>query len=159
MPKLGLGLGVQHIIQVGGAPQLCADVDALVWIDGSNGAWNFGERILTRVADRHYTFGSEVIIHNGTTWEYYYQHSGESKVSIEIVTGNQAWPWLVPWVDFTARKVCYPAYNGGASYNIGDRVSHGGYDFECVATAGAGYGPFGGYLDGLENGTIYWVPL
>ena len=143
---------------------VCPDLTARVWIYGVNGAWNFGPRTLTRVADRHYTFGDEVIIHNGTAWEYYYQHQGEPKVSIEIVTGNQLWPWLVPWVAFTAQKLClppvYPAYDGGATiYYIGDRVSHGGGNYVCIYNAGTvGYGPFGGYLDGLANGIIYWLP-
>jgi hypothetical protein len=138
----------------------CTDADALVWIDGINAVWAFGPRTLARVADRHYVYigGDEVIIYNGTAWEYYYQHPGEEKVSIEIVTGDQPWPWLVPWVDFTAKKVCYLAYNGGAVYSVGSKVSHGGYDWECVSYAGAGYGPFGGFLDGSEDGTIYWVP-
>jgi len=53
-------------------------------------------------------------------------------------------------------RVCYPAWNGGATYNIGDRVTHGGSNWICIAYAGAGYGPFGGFLDGTENGTDYW---
>ncbi len=160
--RLGLGLSlVNRIIRPSGP---CSDADAQVWIYGVNTNWSFGPRTLTRVADRHYTFGSEVIIHDGTTWEYYYQHSGEAKVSIEIVTGNQPWPWLVPWVDFTAQKLClplvYPAYDGGATiYTIGDRVSHGGGNYVCIYNAGSvGYGPFGGYLDGTANGIIYWSP-
>lgn len=143
---------------------VCPDLTAKVWIYGVNGAWNFGPRTLTRVADRHYTFGSEVIIHDGTAWEYYYQHPGESKNLIERVVGNQQWPWLVPWVAFTAQKLClppvYPAYRGGDTiYYIGDRVSHGGGNYVCIYNAGTvGYGPFGGYLDGLANGIIYWLP-
>jgi len=142
----------------------CADADARVWIYGVNGAWSSGPRTLTRVADRHYTFGDEVIIHNGTAWEYYYERIDTGKVSIEIVTGNQPWPWLVPWVDFTAQKLClppvYPAYRGGDTiYTIGDRVSHNGGNFVCIYNAGSvGYGPFGGYLDGTANGIIYWLP-
>ena len=142
----------------------CSDLDARVWIYGVNGVWNSGPRTLTRVADRHYTFGSEVIIHDGTAWEYYYQHSGESKNLIERVVGNQQWPWLVPWIDFTAQKLClppvYPAYDGGATiYTIGDRVSHGGGNYVCIYNAGSvGYGPFGGFLTGAENGIIYWLP-
>jgi len=139
----------------------CTDITALVWINGSNAVWpvELGPRTLARVGDRHYVYigGAEVIKHDGTAWEYYYVQSGEKTV-IESVVGDQPWPWLVPWVDFTAKKVCYLAYNGGATYNIGDKVSHGGYDWECVAVAGAGYGPFGGFLDGSANGTIYWIP-
>ena len=159
--KLGLGLSLDNRIKTASSP--CADADARLWIYGVNGAWNFGPRTLTRVADRRYEFGSEVVFHDGTAWEYYYQHQGEAKVSIEIVAGNQPWPWLVPWVDFTAQKLClpplYPAYSGGAIYSIGDRVSHGGGNFVCIYNAGSsGYGPFGGYLDGTENGFIYWLP-
>lgn len=141
----------------------CTDLEAKVWIYGVNARWNYGPRTLNRVADRHYTWGDEVIIHNGTAWEYYYDREDIEKVSIEIVTGNQAWPWLVPWVDFTAQKLClppfYPTYSGGADYSIGDRVSHGGGNFVCIYNAGGvGYGPFGGYLDGTANGIIYWLP-
>jgi hypothetical protein len=139
----------------------CTDVDALVWIDGSNDVWpvELGSRTLARVADRHYVYigGDEVIKHDGTAWEYYYVQSSVKTV-IESVVSNQPWPWLVPWEDFTARKVCYLAYNGGAVYSVGSKVSHGGYDWECVSYAGAGYGPFGGFLDGSANGTIYWIP-
>jgi hypothetical protein len=125
--------------------------------------WSYGPRTLTRVSDRHYTFGDEVVKHNGTAWEYYYERPDTGKVLIEIVTGNQAWPWLVPWVDFTAQKLClppvYPAYRGGDTiYYIGDRVSHGGGNYVCIYNAGSvGYGPFGGYLDGTANGIIYWL--
>lgn len=51
------------------------------------------------------------------------------------------------------------AWDGGATYNINDIVSHGGSSWICKATAAAGYGPFGGYLDGTENGTDYWDEL
>ena len=47
-------------------------------------------------------------------------------------------------------------WNAGASYNVGDIVAYDGANYECTATAGAGYGPFGGFLDGTENGTVYW---
>jgi hypothetical protein len=146
-----------------GGISTCTDSEAKLWIYGVNGAWSFGPRTLTRVSNRRYEYGDEVVFHNGTAWEYYYQHPGESKVSIEIVTGNQAWPWLVPWVDFTAQKLClppvYPAYRGGDTiYTIGDRVSHGGGNYVCIYNAGSvGYGPFGGYLDGTANGIIYWL--
>ncbi len=139
----------------------CTDITALVWINGSNDFWpvELGPRTLARVGNRHYVYigGDEVIKHDGTAWEYYYVQSGEKTV-IESVVGDQAWPWLVPWVDFTAKKVCYLAYNGGAIYSVGSKVSHGGYDWECVSYAGTGYGPFGGYLDGSQDGTIYWIP-
>ena len=52
--------------------------------------------------------------------------------------------------------VVYPEWNGGASYNVGDIVALNGTNYECTATAGAGFGPFGGFLDGTENGTVYW---
>jgi hypothetical protein len=142
----------------------CTDLEAKVWIYGINANWSYGPRTLTRVADRHYTFGDEVIIHDGTTWEYYYDREDIEKVSIEIVTGDQAWPWLVPWVNFTAQKLClppvYPAYRGGDTiYYIGDRVSHEGGNFVCTYNAGSvGYGPFGGYLTGELDGNIYWYP-
>ena len=141
----------------------CSDLDARVWIYGVNEVWSFGPRTLTRVADRHYTFGDEVIKHNGTAWEFYYERVDTGKVLIESVTGNQQWPWLVPWVEFTAQKLClppvYPAYSGGAIYSIGDRVSHGGGNYVCIYNAGsAGYGPFGGYLNGELDGIIYWLP-
>jgi hypothetical protein len=142
----------------------CTDTNAQVWIYGVNGAWNFGPRTLTRVADRHYTFGDEVVKHNGTAWEYYYERLDTGKVLIETVVGNQPWPWLVPWADFTAQKIClplvYPPYDGGATiYTIGDRVSHGGGNFVCIYNAGSvGYGPFGGYLNGELDGIIYWLP-
>ena len=140
----------------------CSNEDARVWIYGINGAWNYGPRTLTRVADRHYTFGDEVIIHNGTTWEYYYDREDIEKVSIEIVTGDQAWPWLVPWVDFTAQKLCLPptyqAFDPGIVYNVGDRVTLDGVNYVCLVNAGSlGYGPYGGFLDGTANGIIYWA--
>ena len=50
----------------------------------------------------------------------------------------------------------YPAWDGGTIYNIGDIVSHDGSNWICLAYAGAGYGPFGGFLDGTANGTDYW---
>ena len=141
----------------------CSDLDARVWMYGVNEFWSFGPRTLTRVADRHYTFGDEVVKHNGTAWEYYYERLDTGKVLIETAGGNEAWPWLVPWLEFTSQKLClppvYPAYNGGATYSIGDRVSHGGGNFVCIYNAGSsGYGPFGGYLDGTANGIIYWLP-
>ena len=52
--------------------------------------------------------------------------------------------------------VVYPEWNAGASYNVGDIVAYDGTNYECTATAGAGFGPFGGFLDGTENGTVYW---
>jgi hypothetical protein len=52
--------------------------------------------------------------------------------------------------------VCYPAWDGGTIYNIGDKVRHDGSNWICISYAGAGYGPFGGFLDGTENGTDYW---
>jgi len=147
---------------------VCPDLTARLWIYGVNGVWNFGPRTLTRVADRHYVYigGDEVVKHNGTAWEYYYERPIDGKVVIETVTGNQPWPWLVPWVAFTAQKLClppvYPAYRGGDTiYYIGDRVSHGGGNYVCIYNAGStGYGPFGGYLDGTgpANGIIYWLP-
>ncbi len=76
---------------------------------------------------------------------------------IESVVGDQPWPWLVPWVDFTAKKVCYPAYTEDI-YNTGAKVSHGGYDWEAARYSPAGYGPFGGFLDGSADGAIYWIP-
>ena len=50
----------------------------------------------------------------------------------------------------------YPAWDGGTIYNIGDIVTHDGSNWICMAYAGAGYGPFGGFLDGTANGTDYW---
>ena len=52
--------------------------------------------------------------------------------------------------------VTYPKWNSGASYNVGNIVAFDGTNYECTATAGAGFGPFGGFLDGTENGTVYW---
>lgn len=52
--------------------------------------------------------------------------------------------------------VCYPAWVNGTIYNIGDKVRHDGSNWICIAYAPAGYGPFGGFLDGTENGTDYW---
>jgi hypothetical protein len=53
----------------------------------------------------------------------------------------------------------YPAWDGGTIYNIGDIVTHDGSNWICLAYAGAGYGPFGGFLDGTANGTDYWDPI
>jgi hypothetical protein len=119
--------------------------------------WSYGPRTLTRVSDRRYEFGSEVVFHDGTAWEFYYQHQGEPKNLIERIVGNQPWPWLVPWEDFTARKLCYPDYDGGTIYNTGDRVSLGGYDWVAARYSPAGYGPYGGFLNGESDGAIYWV--
>ena len=55
-----------------------------------------------------------------------------------------------------AVQLVTPEWNAGASYSVGDIVAYGGANYECTATAGAGYGPFGGFLDGTENGTVYW---
>lgn len=138
----------------------CTDVDALVWINGSNAVWpvELGPRTLTRVADRHYVYigGDEVIKHDGAAWEYYYVQSSVKTV-IESVVSNQPWPWLVPWVDFTAKKVCYPTYTGDI-YNTGAKVSFAGYDWEAARYSPAGYGPYGGFLDGSADGAIYWIP-
>ena len=56
----------------------------------------------------------------------------------------------------TVQSVVYPEWNAGASYNVGDIVALNDTNYECTATAGAGFGPFGGFLDGTENGTVYW---
>ena len=145
-------------------PNQCDDINARLWIYGVNAAWNFGPRTLTRVSDRRYEYGAEVVFHDGTAWEYYFQHPepGSPKVSIKKVTSDQPWPWLVSWGEFTAQKLClpavYPAYRGGDTiYYIGDRVSHNGGNYVCIYNAGSvGYGPFGGFLTGAENGIIYW---
>jgi hypothetical protein len=53
-----------------------------------------------------------------------------------------------------------PAWDGGTIYNIGDIVTHDGKTWQCNHYAGAGYGPFGGYLDGTApgyEGIIYWI--
>ena len=55
-----------------------------------------------------------------------------------------------------AVQLVTPEWNAGASYSVGDIVAYDGANYECTATAGAGYGPFGGFLDGTENGTVYW---
>jgi hypothetical protein len=144
----------------------CSDLDARLWIYGVNGVWSSGPRTLTRVADRHYVYigGDEVVKHNGTAWEYYFERPIDGKVVIKTAGGNEAWPWLVPWAEFTSQKLClppvYPAYRGGDTiYTIGDRVSHNGGNFVCIYNAGSvGYGPFGGYLNGELDGIIYWLP-
>jgi hypothetical protein len=51
------------------------------------------------------------------------------------------------------------AWDGGATYNINDIVSYDGSAWICKAYAPVGYGPFGGYIDGTENGTDYWDEL
>jgi hypothetical protein len=58
----------------------------------------------------------------------------------------------------TVQQVIYPEWSGGASYNVGDIVQLAGVNYECVTDAGAGYGPFGGFLDGSGSGlgTVYW---
>jgi hypothetical protein len=52
------------------------------------------------------------------------------------------------------------AWDGGTIYNVGDTVTHDGKTWRCNQYAGAGYGPFGGYLDGTApgyEGIIYWT--
>jgi hypothetical protein len=53
-------------------------------------------------------------------------------------------------------------WDGGTIYNVGAIVTHDGKTWQCNQYAGAGYGPFGGYLDGTapgSEGIIYWVEV
>jgi hypothetical protein len=79
---------------------------------------------------------------------YWYLHPGNS---VQHYTSSDLETWAL------AENIT--AWDSGGTYQINDIVSYGGSTWICKAYAPVGYGPFGGYLDGTENGTDYWDEL
>ena len=90
----------------------CDDMTSKVLMTGENAIWSFGPRLLTQTVPPYnpygtgftYTFGDEVVRHDGSAWIYSNSDRGEIARSYSPV----AWPWLATWPDFVATKVCAP---------------------------------------------------
>lgn len=123
-----------------------------------------GDRILTRDNENLYTYyvggtpGDETLDRTNSSSLWVYRNAGDAIVTSLTVS---PFPWQAEWPSPFVSTKLLPSWKGGNIYNIGDIVTLGGFNWICLAYAPAGYGPFGGYLDGTgpANGIIYWQLL
>jgi hypothetical protein len=146
-PPFGIN-GTQYNITVNPTPT-CYNSEAQVLMEG----WYAGPRLLTWSTHNLYGYGDETLSRadSSSPWIYF---NGANPIVVSLTV--TPFPWQAEWPSPFVSTRLLPAWNGGAIYNIGDVVSLGGFNWLCLAYAGAGYGPYGGYLDGTANGTIYW---
>jgi hypothetical protein len=95
---------------------------------------------------------------NGWRIDYYSQFPAEESYWY-LHPGNYVQHYTSSDLETWSLATGIQAWDSGATYNINDIVSNGGSNWICKAYAPVGYGPFGGYLDGTENGTDYWDEL
>jgi len=149
--------GTQYSITVNPA-LTCYNSEAEVLMEG----WYAGPRILTRDNENLYTYyvggnpGDETSDRTNSSSLWVYRNVGDAIVTSLTVS---PFPWQAELPSPFVSTKLLPSWKGGNIYNIGDIVTLGGSNWICLAYAPAGYGPYGGYLDGNANGTIYWQLL